>query len=105
MFKISPIDCDKLTTLKLGLNEKQSKLRTLDNKIVDLVVEVDLAAEIEQANEYMERIHEALARIDTVLQESTVATHRWPATRPPLEALTSLLPYATFPQSHIKEKL
>ena len=71
----SPIDCHKLTTLKLGLNEKRSKLRTLDDKIVDLIGEEDLAAEIEQADDYMERIHEALAKMDTVLEKSKITIH------------------------------
>ena len=100
MLKASPIDCDKLTTLKLGLNEKRSKLRTLDDEIVELIREEDLTAETEQADEYMERIHEALARMDKVLQESMFATHRGPSTGPPLEALTSSLPHATFRPSH-----
>ena len=42
--------------------------------------EEDLADEIEQAHEYMEHIHEALARMDKALQESTVAIRRGPAT-------------------------
>ena len=94
--KTFPIDCDKLTTLKLGLNEKCSKLRTLDDEIVDLIGEEDLAAEIEQTDEYMKCIHKAL---DKVLQESIVAIHCGPATGPPLEAMTSLLAHATFPPS------
>ena len=100
--KTSPIDCDKLTTLKLGLNEKLSKLRTLDDEIVELIEEEDLTAEIEQADEYKEHIHKALARMDKVLQESTFATHHGAATGPPLEALMSSLPHATctFPPSH-----
>ena len=54
--------------MKLGLNEKRSKLRTLDDEIVDLIREEDLAAEIEQADEYMECIHEALAGEHKVLE-------------------------------------
>ena len=38
LLETSPIDCGNLTTLRLGLNEKRSKLRTLDDEIVDLIV-------------------------------------------------------------------
>ena len=53
----SPIDCNKLTTLKLGLKQNCLKLRTLDDEIVDLIRKEDLAAEIDQADKYMDRIH------------------------------------------------
>ena len=96
----SPIDCDKLTMLKLGLNEKRSKLRTLDDEIVDLIGEEDLTAEIKQADEYMEFIHEALARMEKVLQEFKVTIHHGPTAGPPLEVPMSLVPHATLPPSH-----
>ena len=100
VLETSPIDCDKLTMLKLGLNEKHSKLRTLHDEIVDLIGKEDLAAEIEQADEYIERMHEALARMGKVLQEFIVAIHHGPATGPPLEVRTSSVPHATLPPSH-----
>ena len=80
--KTSPVDGDKQSTLKLGLNEKRSKPRTLDDEIVNLVGEDDLAAEIEQADEHMECIHEVLAKMDKVVQESILAIHCRPATGP-----------------------
>ena len=96
----SPIDCDKLMMLKLSLNEKRSNLRTLDDEIVDLIGEEDLTAETEKADEYMERIQKVLARMDKMLQESKVAFHCGPATGPPFEVPTSLVPHATLPPSH-----
>ena len=64
------------------------------------VGEDDLAAEIEQADDYMERIHEALAMIDKALQKSNPAICRRPSDGPPLASTTSVLPNATLPPSH-----
>ena len=72
----SPVDRSRLSPLKLSLNEKLTVLKTLDDEIVDLVSEGDLAAEIEQADEYKGRIHEAIAQMD----EELLTTRRSPGT-------------------------
>ena len=45
----TPLDCDKLSQLKMCLNEKLQTLKQLDAEIVELVDEAELEAEIDGA--------------------------------------------------------
>lgn len=70
-------DQDRLTQLKLTLNEKLETLNRLDSEILDLIAEDDLENEIQQSDEYKERIYEALTRVNKVID--TAATVSRPA--------------------------
>ena len=60
-------DLDKLSQLKLVLREKLETLKTLDDEILDMVKEDDLADEIEQADDFKEGLYSVLVRIERVL--------------------------------------
>ena len=76
----SPVDPDILTLLKLTLTEKLETLKKFDSEIIELIPEDDLEDEIQQSDEYRERIYAALTRVDKaanpvrVRAESTAAT-------------------------------
>ena len=59
----------RLKQKKITLEEILITLKTLDEQILDLTDEDDdkIAEEIEEANKFRERIHEALLRIDSIL--------------------------------------
>lgn len=66
--RASPLDGDRIASLKMSLNEKLEKLKTLDREIEELLDgEDELAEEIERTDEYMERVHEAMAKLNKVL--------------------------------------
>lgn len=67
----SPLEDDKLSQLKLCLDEKLQTLKQLDAEIVELVPEEELEAEITGADECKERIFSALTRIDKALRRPT----------------------------------
>lgn len=64
-------DLDKLSMLKLTLEEKLKTLTELDADIVKLVSEDELEAEIQQADECQEKIFEALVQINRALTPTT----------------------------------
>ena len=74
----APADLDRLPILKLTLEEKLKTLKELDAEIIGLVAEGDLEAEIQQADEYQEKIFEALVRINR-----TIASTATPIVTPP----------------------
>ena len=59
-------DEEKLSQLKLTLEEKLTTLKLLDGEIVERTEEDALATEIEQADDYKSKIYAALVKIDTV---------------------------------------
>ena len=54
---------DRLMQYKLSLNEKLEWLRTLDEEILTIVEEDNIESEIEQADQFKDRIHQAIFRI------------------------------------------
>ena len=60
---------------KLSLNEKLERLRTLEEEILT-IVEDDIETEIEQADQFKERIHLAMFRLQHTIsiKESSAAT-------------------------------
>lgn len=60
----SPIDPDQLSLLKLTLTEKLETLKKFDSEIIELTPEGDLESEIQQSDEYRERIYAALTRVN-----------------------------------------
>ena len=67
---------DRLMQCKLSLNEKLERLRTLDEEILTIVEDDDIESEIEQADQFKERIHQAMFRIQHKIsvKESNAAT-------------------------------
>lgn len=61
------VDCDRLSQLKLSLDEKLQTLKSLDTEIVELVPEEELDKEIEQADGYKHSIFRALTQIEKAL--------------------------------------
>ena len=51
---------NRLMQCKVSLNEKLDKLRDLDEKILTLVEDDDIENEIEQADQFKERIQQAV---------------------------------------------
>ena len=86
-------DRDRLTLLKLTLNEKLDTLNRLDSEIIKLTADEDLDNEIQQSDEYKERIHSPLTRVDRVLNTSTTTAH------------TTLTPPTVVPDRGTKVKL
>ena len=80
----TPPDQDRLALLKLTLNEKLETLNRLDSEIIELTAEADLDDEIQQSDDYKERIYEALTSVNKVL--NTLTAHA-PAATPPLPAV------------------
>ena len=75
----SPPDLDKLSMLKLTLEEKLKTLKELDAKIIELVSEDVLETEIQQADECQE-IFEALVKVNRTLTLATVTSIATPHT-------------------------
>ena len=92
-----PVDTDRLTILKLALEEK---LKTLKADIVGLVAEGDLEAEIQQADEYQERIFEALVRIDRALEPVATPIVTPPTTSSPTDEVAKR-PLPTRPHARV----
>ena len=76
----TPLDCDKLSQLKMCLNEKLQTLKQLDAEIVELVDEAELEAEIDGADRYKKNVFSALTRIDKALRRNGTPP---PAAAPP----------------------
>ena len=63
---------------KLSLNEKLDRLRKLNQEILELVEDDDIGNEIEQADQFTERIQHAVIRLEHKINErgpSTVVPH------------------------------
>ena len=60
-------DLLKLSQLKLSLNEKLEVLKQLDNEILSLVDEDDVAGEIDQSDEFKEGIYAAIVEVERAL--------------------------------------
>ena len=69
---------DRLSLLKLTLNEKLDTLKGLDAEIIEIMPEDGLEDEIQQSDENKERIHDALTRIDRSRRSHTVSDARAP---------------------------
>ena len=67
---------DRLMQCKLSLNEKLEWLCTLDEEILTIVEDDDIESEIEQADQFKDRIHQAMFRIQHKIsvKESSAAT-------------------------------
>lgn len=96
----SPADLERLAILKLTLKEKLKTLKELDAKIVGLVSEDELEAEIQQADEYQEKIFEALVRINWAVtpKATPIVTLAAPSTDEPPDQPLPTGPRGT--QSH-----
>ena len=88
---------DQLALLKLTLNEKLDTLNRLDSKILNVTADEDLDDEIQQSDEYKERIYIALTRVDKVLNDTTVHTAPTPPTIAPNRSTKIKLPKLTLP--------
>ena len=67
---------NRLMQCKLSLNEKLDRLHTLDEEILALVEDEGIADEIEQADQFKERIQQVVFRVEheiNVKKSSTVA--------------------------------
>ena len=60
-------DVIRLSQLKLTLGEKLEVLKTLDAEMLDLVQDEDVAEEIDQEDEFKEKVHVILVKINRVL--------------------------------------
>lgn len=67
----TPPDIDRLSMLKLTLEEKLDVLKGFDAEITELTPEDSLDDEIQQSDEYKERIYEALSRINRAMKTTT----------------------------------
>ena len=67
---------DRLMQCKLSLNEKLERLHTLNEEILTIVEDDDIESEIEQADQFKDRIHQAMFRIQHKIsvKESSAAT-------------------------------
>lgn len=73
------LDEERLSLLKLALEEKLGTLKLLDSEIVELSEEDALVTEIEQADEYKSDIYGALVKIDKALKRTTPSAPPTPA--------------------------
>ena len=55
---------DRLIQCKLSLNEKLNKLRELDEEILALIEDEGIESEIEQADQFKERLQLAIIRVE-----------------------------------------
>ena len=67
-------DVERLDAFRTTLTEKKDILRGLDTEILELVTEEELETEIGQSDEYNERIHLALVRINKALEPRPTPT-------------------------------
>ena len=61
-------DTQRLSLLRLTLNEKLETIKALDSEVIDLIDDETLAEEIEQADGYKETVFNALIKIDRIAQ-------------------------------------
>ena len=91
-------DVDRLSQLKLTLDEKLEVLKNLDAEMLDLVEDEDVAEEIDQADELKERVYVVLVKINRVLNSPSTAAERAPVSG----TLPADAPSSTRGGSHVK---
>ena len=62
------VDVDELSFLQQRITEKRELLKTLDSELAELVPDEGLEEEIQQADEYLERLYEVLMKLDKGLE-------------------------------------
>lgn len=65
------VDADRLTMLKMMLDEKRETLKTLDSEVAELVPDEELENEIHRVDEYKERIYGVLTKLNKALVLAT----------------------------------
>jgi len=85
---------DKLLQWQLSLNEKLSKLQSLDDEILTLVEDGVIEEEIEQADVFRERLHQTIRGVEQLItsKSSPTLVHRSPP--PPPSDSSSKIPVA-----------
>ena len=76
-------DKERLSLLRLTLNEKLETIKALDSEVIELIDDDTLADEIEQADGYKESVFNALIRIDRFTKAPP--TRSSPTEAPPTE--------------------
>ena len=81
------------------IEEKVATLKALDSELIELVPEEDLEAEIQQADEHLERMYGVLAKLEKALRPSTTPTpavraRTEPAARPRADTERPATPHA-----------
>ena len=65
------IDVDQLSLIQRRITEKREVLKNLDSEMAELVPDDELEEEIQQADEFLDRIYEVLAKLDKALDPAT----------------------------------
>ena len=74
-------DKERLSLLRLTLNEKLETIKAIDSEIIELIKDDDaLASEIEQADDYKESVFNALIKIDQLTKTPPSPTPGTPPT-------------------------
>ena len=79
-------DKERLSLLRLTLNEKLETIKALDTEVIELIEDDTLAEEIEQADGYKESVFNALIRIDRSTKSPPESSS--PTEAPPTERRT-----------------
>ena len=74
LLKADVVDGTKLAQLHLSLGEKLETLKQLDGEILELTEDGNLETEIQQADEYKERIYSVMVKLDEQKSRSAPAT-------------------------------
>ncbi len=64
----TPVDIDRLSQLKRMLEDKLETLKLLDGEVVEATPEEGIEDEIQQADEYNERLYSSLSKINNALK-------------------------------------
>ncbi len=67
-------DMERLSLLRLTLNEKLETIKALDSEVIELLDDDALAEEIEQADGYKESVYDTLIRIDRVTKAAIASS-------------------------------
>ena len=85
------VDNSKFSQLKLSLEEKLETVKRLDIEILDLIEDVKVVEEIEQADSFKDSIFAAIVRIEKVLTTTpTAPPQRRPWLRVPQRPLPTV---------------
>ena len=79
-------DKERLSLLRLTLNEKLETIKALDSEVIELIDDDTLADEIEQADSYKESIFNALLKIEQITKAPPTSSS--PTETPPTERRT-----------------
>jgi len=92
---------DKLLQWQLSLNEKLSKLQSLDDEILTLVEDGAIEEEIEQADVFRERLHQTICGVEQLITSKSSPTliHRSPP--PPPSDSSTKIPVAPTAPPHL----